>query len=220
MLPTTFFASFLKFRSSVHIQMFSIYVRMHERLVVPGSTVSVMGSHRGLTQVRKIVSDCMKNIHPLYTIKRLMIQHELMKDPSMTEENWQRFIPTFKSKTLKKRKKPLKVREKKEYNPFPEPQQPRKEDYELETGEWFLKEKERKFLKRRARTETQNENMSAKKTKKMKSYIPPEEKEYEPSKNQESNAGHTNGVQTKKTIASLKKKLSNTRTSSTKTVND
>ena len=181
---------------------------------VSGSTVSVMGTHQGLTQVRKIVSDCMKNIHPLYNIKRMMIQNELAKDPNMKNENWDRFVPTFKSKTLKKRKKPFKIREKKEYNPFPNPQQPRKEDIELETGEWFLKEKERKYLKRRAKTETQFENMNAKKAKKMKSYMPPKEKDYDPTQKSEAESSET---QTKKTIASLKKKLSTTKTSSTKT---
>lgn len=184
-------------------------------VMVQGSTVSVMGNHQGLTQVRKIVSDCMKNIHPLYNIKRMMIQNELAKDPNMANENWERFVPTFKSKTLKKRKKPFKVREKKEYNPFPVPQQPRKEDIELETGEWFLKEKERKLLKRRARTETQIENMDAKKAKKMISFVPPKEKEYDPNAHLQADSNET---QTKETIASLKKKLSTTKTASTKAI--
>lgn len=34
-----------------------------------GSTVSAMGSHLNLKQVRRIVLDCMKNIHPIYRIK-------------------------------------------------------------------------------------------------------------------------------------------------------
>jgi ribosomal RNA assembly protein len=37
------------------------------------------------------------------------------------------------------RKKPKKVREVKEYTPFPPPQQPRKEDLQIESGEYFLK---------------------------------------------------------------------------------
>lgn len=34
--------------------------------------------------------------------------------------------------------------EKKEYDPFPPPQQPRKEDILMESGEYFLGEKEKK----------------------------------------------------------------------------
>jgi rRNA processing protein Krr1/Pno1 len=38
-------------------------------VLVQGSTVSVMGPFKGLKEVRRIVLDCMKNIHPIYRIK-------------------------------------------------------------------------------------------------------------------------------------------------------
>lgn len=38
-------------------------------VLVQGSTVSVMGPYKGLKEVRRIVLDCMRNIHPIYRIK-------------------------------------------------------------------------------------------------------------------------------------------------------
>ena len=38
-------------------------------VLVQGSTVSAMGPYKSLKEVRRIVLDCMKNIHPIYRIK-------------------------------------------------------------------------------------------------------------------------------------------------------
>ena len=90
-----------------------------------------------MLQVRKIVVDCMNNIHPIYAIKTLMIMRELAKDPVLKDRNWGRFLPQFRRKNVR-RHKPHKVRPRKKYTPFPPPQQLSRVDQEIESGQFFL----------------------------------------------------------------------------------
>ena len=127
-----------------------------------------MGPYKSLKEVRRIVLDCMKNIHPIYRIKvrhhldqlielsanveceqELMIKRELAKDPKLSTESWDRFLPKFRRKHLRTSEKtvrknerleaknaeraaaglePIKTikPEKKSYTPFPPAQLPRK----------------------------------------------------------------------------------------------
>ena len=107
-----------------------------------------------------------------------MIKRELAKDPKLATESWDRFLPKFRKKHLKTSEKTAKKNEKlaeknaareaaglppiqsakdekkkKVYTPFPPPQQPRKVDLQLESGEYFLKSKEKEAREAQRRKE-------------------------------------------------------------------
>ncbi|RAL16403.1 KRR1 small subunit processome component [Aspergillus homomorphus CBS 101889] len=148
-------------------------------ILVQGNTVAAMGPYKGLKEVRKVINDCMANIHPIYHIKELMIKRELAKDPSLAEESWDRFLPNFKKRTLSKRRTPFKITDKtkKVYTPFPPAPEKSKVDLQIESGEYFLS----KEAKDRAQKEEIMERQRVKREEKMKerekAFVPPEELE-------------------------------------------
>ncbi len=165
-------------------------------VLVQGNTVSAMGPFKSLKEVRRIVIDCLKNIHPIYHIKELMIKRELAKDPKLAEENWERFLPKFKKRNIKSAKptattnpatganaegssstaKPKKEKIKpKTYTPFPPPQQPSKIDLQLESGEYFLKPREKKRAEEAKKLAKQAENKERRETERQKMFVAPKE---------------------------------------------
>ncbi|XP_013803535.1 KRR1 small subunit processome component homolog isoform X3 [Apteryx mantelli] len=127
-------------------------------------------------QVRKVVLDTMKNIHPIYNIKTLMIKRELSKDPELRSQSWERFLPKFKRKNLKKRKEPKKKNVKKEYTPFPPPQPESQIDKELASGEYFLKESQKKRKQVEEIKAKQADAIKKRQEERNKAFIPPKEK--------------------------------------------
>lgn len=142
-------------------------------VLVQGNTVSAMGKHKGLKQVRQLVEDCMNNVHPIYNIKTLMIKKELMKDEKMKEEDWERFLPKFKKKNVKRKKK--KIKAKKEYTPFPPEQLQRKVDKELESGEYFLSQESKARKRKMERSASTREKRAAKRQAREAEFQPPAE---------------------------------------------
>merc|ERR1712129_342709 len=65
-------------------------------VLVYGRTVCVVGQVKGVRLVRRIVMECMHNVHPLYQLKRLMVEQELSANPQLSKESWDRFLPIFK----------------------------------------------------------------------------------------------------------------------------
>lgn len=143
-----------------------------------GNTVSCMGSFKGLKKVRRIIEDCMKNVHPVYSIKTLMIQRELEKDPQLKNESWERFLPKFKKRNVKRKKSDAaKARAEKEknYTPFPPLPQPSKVDLMLESGEYFMKEDERKRKQRQEKQLKRERVAEERAAEKEKVFVPPTE---------------------------------------------
>lgn len=146
-------------------------------LLVQGNTVACMGPYKGLKEVRRIIEDCMANIHPIYHIKELMIKRELAKDPELAGESWDRFLPHFKKRNLSKRRVPLRVTDKtkKVYTPFPPPQEKSKVDLQIESGEYFLGKQARERAQKEDRVEKQREKKEEKLREREKEFTAPKE---------------------------------------------
>lgn len=153
-------------------------------ILIQGQTVSAMGSFKGLKTLRRIVEDCLNNIHPVYHIKELMIRKELEKDESLKEEIWDRFLPQFKKKCVARRKarealKSQKDKEeaKKDKSLFPALPTPRKEDILIETGEYFATEDQKKMAKAIEIKEREKIKSSERQKERQKEFIAPKPKE-------------------------------------------
>lgn len=155
-------------------------------VLVQGNTVACMGSIRGLKTCRRVIEDCFANVHPIYNIKILMIKRELAKDPKLAEENWERFLPQFHKKNVQ-RKAPAKVSSKKSYTPFPPAPEPSKVDKELESGEYFLNERERERRKKVEKRALAKETAQGRKQEK--------ERQYDSGYGREERAATSGGVQ-------------------------
>ncbi|KAF5254788.1 hypothetical protein FANTH_527 [Fusarium anthophilum] len=146
-------------------------------ILVHGNTVSAMGPYKGLKELRRVVEDCMQNVHPIYHIKEIMIKRELAKDPELANESWDRFLPNFKKRSLSHRRVPHKVTDKakKTYTPFPPAPEKSKVDKQIETGEYFLAKGDKKRALHEERKEKQSKRKEEKAKEREAEFVPPEE---------------------------------------------
>lgn len=139
-------------------------------VLVHGKTVSVIGGFRGVEEVKELVVDCMNNIHPVYQIKKLIEKKKLEGDSSKSAEDWDRFLPKIRKSNRKSKTKVIA----RPTGGMPADVPKRKEDIEMETGEYFIdaktNEEQRIKAKKRAR-----EARREKKRKEEEKYIPPDE---------------------------------------------
>ena len=110
-------------KSNTHLTKKALQLVTDCFVMVQGKTVVAMGSYKGIEHVKETVEDCMRNIHPIYGIKKLMIMKELEKDPTLSKEDWSRFLPAYKKKNIRRK---VGIIQPKEYTPFPPAPMPRK----------------------------------------------------------------------------------------------
>lgn len=104
-----------------------------------------------------------------------MIKRELAKDPKLANQSWDRFLPKLPKKSLSKRRKPHVIHDKKNKPLFPPPQQPRKIDLQMESGEYFLKGWEKKAKEKEGKEISRIEKKREREEERKKDFIPPKE---------------------------------------------
>lgn len=141
-------------------------------ILIQGKTASIIGTYHGIKEATNIIIDCMKNIHPIYNINRLMVKKELEKNPNMKDKDWNTLLPQY---VKSKQKKVKKIKKKKEYTPFPPEPEESKIDKEIRSGVYFLSEEDKKSLKKKEIEKRQKDKVEEKKAKKEELYKPKEE---------------------------------------------
>ncbi|ELA42474.1 uncharacterized protein VICG_00573 [Vittaforma corneae ATCC 50505] len=109
------------------LQSIELITKTH--VLISNKTVCIVGEYKGVHEAKNIIIKCFENIHPAFELKRLIIKKKLMKDNA--EGDWERFLPNIK-KTHSKKKKT-----RRETGSMPEEIHERKEDLQMQTGEYF-----------------------------------------------------------------------------------
>lgn len=62
-------------------------------ILIQGNTVSCVGNFKNIQICRKIIEDCMTNIHPFIHIRNLVIKKKLLKSIKLKNKSWKSFVP-------------------------------------------------------------------------------------------------------------------------------
>ncbi|XP_068211644.1 KRR1 small subunit processome component homolog [Palaemon carinicauda] len=149
-------------------------------ILIQGTTVAVIGPYNGVANVMDVVKQTMKNIHPVYLLKCLMIKRELAKNSKLSKEDWSRFLPKLTHRNVQT-KKPKNLQTKKPYTPFPPEPAERNIDKSLAEGKYFVCQEEKGKGKKR-----KFEPGARRNEKRAKPYIAPEEPKYSGQQSKES----------------------------------
>ena len=122
-----------------------------------------------------------------------MIKRELAKDPKLADQSWDRFLPKLPKKSLSKRRKPHVIHDKKNKPLFPPPQQPRKIDLQMESGEYFMKGWEKKAKEKEGKEVARMEKKHEREEERKKDFVPPVEDVPKKKRKVEDEGGETNG---------------------------
>ena len=67
-------------------------------ILVQGNTVSCMGNFKNIKLCRKIIEDCMQNIHPYIHVRSLILRKKLMKSFTLKNKTWTSILPLKSNK--------------------------------------------------------------------------------------------------------------------------
>ncbi|RKO97005.1 hypothetical protein CAUPRSCDRAFT_7161 [Caulochytrium protostelioides] len=141
-------------------------------ILVQGNTVAAMGPYKGLKDVRRVVLDCLHNIHPIYHIKELMVKRELAKDEKLKGESWDRFLPKYKKRATPRPKKSAIV-PKPEKSVFPPLPPQSKIDMQIESGEFFMSQEKKNAEAREARLKREAKKQTEREQRREAAFVPP-----------------------------------------------
>lgn len=133
-------------------------------ILIANKNACIIGSFKGVEQAKSVIIKCFENIHPAFQLKELIIKKKLLQDG--VEGDWDRYLPKIKKTHSKKNTETRKA------GGLPQEIKDRKEDVEMQTGEYFTKNKNIEKLK--AKTERRAKIESIRKAREQR-YLEPED---------------------------------------------